>query len=1194
MSSRLKRGHRLLVESLERRDLLSVAAFDATPSSLIEVNSTATVTEDQPAVNISPAAVFSAPPEVQLNNAVLTISVTDGAVRGDNLNVRNEGNGLGQLSTFDSRILIYNGEAFGSYSATPAPDGVPYVYKTVNGRELKLQVFSPTEASTEPRPAVLLYHGGGWKSGSPQDLTSYARYYASRGMVAALVEYRFADPGTLEAPVDSIQDAKSAVRWIRGHADELEIDPNRIATAGASAGGHLAAFTGMVEGLDDPQDDLGISAKANAVILFSAVVNNGPDQFGYDRVGAQYPQFSPAHNVSVDDPPTIAFVGTDDPIVPEEIYYDLRDQMAAAGVRLDLHVYEGQGHTLSSTAWNNPYFYEVLTETDRFLASLGWLSGEATAVMPDSPPATPPLSQIKIELGSHASPEAVQALLRNITFRSAHADSSNSEKTIVYQFLDGQGTFSDLDTQSLSVQLINDAPVLKGNADLSLGTIPEDTADPPGVSVASLLAGNATDSDTDALSGIAIVAADGLSNGAWQYSSDGGTSWTNMGQPTYSEALLLPAESLLRFVPAKNFAETVSLRYRAWDQTQGAAYTPFNLNTITLAGSSAFSAGVQTVPLTIEPVNNAPILKANTDLSLGAIPEDVTNPPGVSVASLLAGNVTDYDTGALSGIAIVAADGLSHGAWQYSSDTGTNWTNMGQPTYGQALLLPAEALLRFVPAKNFAGTVSLRYRAWDQTQGAAYTSFNLNTITLAGSSAFSAGVQTVPLTTEPVNDAPVLKGNAELSLGSIPEDTITPPGVNVASLLAGNVSDSDTDALSGIAIVATDGLSHGTWQYSSNGETSWTNMGQPTYSEALLLPAEALLRFVPAKNFAGTVSLRYRAWDQTQGTPYKPFNLNTITLGGSGAFSGGVQTVPLVVQPVNDAPVLKGNADLSLGTIPEDAANPPGVSVASLLAGNATDSDTDALSGIAIVAADELSQGAWQYSSNGGTSWTNMGTVHYAQALLLPAEALLRFVPAKNFAGTVSLRYRAWDQTQGTPYKPFNLNTITLGGSSAFSGGVQTVPLVVQPINDAPNIVGTSPNIGYTLNSPAILLASTAAVKDPDTVSFTAGFLKVEIVGGADAGDRLTIGGPFKVVQGRLLWNGTTDMGWIQTGGEPGNSLLVIHFNENATRYRVEQLVRSLKYGTIASQAKGTRVIELSVSDGTNVGDVVRLNVQVS
>jgi hypothetical protein len=519
---------------------------------------------------------------------------------------------------------------------------------------------------------------------------------------------------------------------------------------------------------------------------------------------------------------------------------------------------------------------------------------------------------------------------------------------------------------------------------------------------------------------------------------------------------------------------------------------------------------------------------------------------------------------------------------------------MGQPTYGQALLLPAEALLRFVPAKNFAGTVSLRYRAWDQTQGVAYTSFNLNTITLAGSSAFSAGVQTVPLTIEPVNDAPVLKGDAELSLGSIPEDTITPPGVNVASLLAGNVSDSDTDALSGIAIVATDGLSHGTWQYSSNGGTSWTNMGQPTYGQALLLPAEALLRFVPAKNFAGTVSLRYRAWDQTQGAAYTPFNLSTITLAGSSAFSAGMQTVPLVVLPVNDAPVLKGNANLSLGTIPENTANPRGVSVASLLAENVTDSDTDALSGIAVVAADGLSHGAWQYSSDGGITWANMGIVHYAQALLLPAEVLLRFVPAKNFAGTVSLRYRAWDQTQGMPYKPFNLNAITLGGSGAFSGGVQTVPLVVQSVNDAPSIVGISPNVGYKLNAPAILLASTAAVKDPDTVSFTEGYLKAEIVSGADAGDRLTIGGPFKLVQGRLLWNGTTDIGWIQTGGEPGNSLLVIHFNQNATRYRVEQLVRSLKYGTIAGKAKGTRIVELSVSDGTDTGDVVRLNVQVA
>ena len=80
-------------------------------------------------------------------------------------------------------------------------------------------------------------------------------------------------------------DAKSALRYVRAHATELGIDPQRIAAAGGSAGGHLAAFTALVDGLDDPQDDLAVSCKPNALVLFNPVFNNGPDQWGHGRVG---------------------------------------------------------------------------------------------------------------------------------------------------------------------------------------------------------------------------------------------------------------------------------------------------------------------------------------------------------------------------------------------------------------------------------------------------------------------------------------------------------------------------------------------------------------------------------------------------------------------------------------------------------------------------------------------------------------------------------------------------------------------------------------------------------------------------------------------------------------------------------------------------------------------------------------------
>src|SRR5690606_34070823 len=110
----------------------------------------------------------------------------------------------------------------------------------------------------------------------------------------------------------------------RAHAEELGIDPDRIASAGGSAGGHLAAFVGMVDGMDDPQDDKSVSPKSNAMVLFNPVLNNGPGGFGFDRIGQRYREYSPAHNVSADDPPAIVFLGSEDGLIPVQQMEDFK------------------------------------------------------------------------------------------------------------------------------------------------------------------------------------------------------------------------------------------------------------------------------------------------------------------------------------------------------------------------------------------------------------------------------------------------------------------------------------------------------------------------------------------------------------------------------------------------------------------------------------------------------------------------------------------------------------------------------------------------------------------------------------------------------------------------------------------------------------------------------------------------------
>lgn len=269
-------------------------------------------------------------------------------------------------------------------SAAGAP--ITRVYKKVADRELKLTIVNPPDwKASDQRPAMVFFHGGGWTGGGPTQFDKHSEYLATRGMVCVQVQYRLIEKGDPGPPINCIADAKSSMRWVRSHAKELGIDPNRIGAGGGSAGGHLAAFVGMVEGLDDAADDLKVSPKANALALFNPVFDNGPDQgWGTARVGDRFKEFSPAHNISADDPPSIIFLGTQDKLIPVAVVERFKDNMTKAGVRCEAIFYEGQGHGFFNPGkgGKDQFYYETLLATDKFLTSLGWLKGEPTLQKP--------------------------------------------------------------------------------------------------------------------------------------------------------------------------------------------------------------------------------------------------------------------------------------------------------------------------------------------------------------------------------------------------------------------------------------------------------------------------------------------------------------------------------------------------------------------------------------------------------------------------------------------------------------------------------------------------------------------------------------------------------------------------------------------------------------------------------------------
>ena len=129
-------------------------------------------------------------------------------------------------------------------------------YGEVDGQNLLLDAYLPP-AREAPRPAVILLHGGGWTSGSRSDMGVAARELAMAGYVAFSIDYRHLDTVTPQHlwPTQ-LDDAQRAVRWVRAHAEEYGVDPERLAAYGWSAGGHLAAMLGVRDTRDTSDPDL--------------------------------------------------------------------------------------------------------------------------------------------------------------------------------------------------------------------------------------------------------------------------------------------------------------------------------------------------------------------------------------------------------------------------------------------------------------------------------------------------------------------------------------------------------------------------------------------------------------------------------------------------------------------------------------------------------------------------------------------------------------------------------------------------------------------------------------------------------------------------------------------------------------------------------------------------------------------------
>jgi acetyl esterase len=253
------------------------------------------------------------------------------------------------------------------------------VYKAVGDVKLTAHVFRALQGNSGDRhPAIVLFHGGGWVSGSPDWVYDTAKRYASFGAVAVAAEYRLSDQEKI-TPLDAMADARDIVRWMRRNSADLNIDPDRIAAYGVSAGGQLAASLATID------DDLAnpISAVPNAMVFISPAVSVEQDGWFQKLLGnrALAKNLSPSEHITKRIPPIIIFHGIADTLVPIAGVRRYCDRTKQFGSECELHAYPGVGHLFTRKLDNQEDSFDpdpkvvadARTKGDQFLFKLGFL-----------------------------------------------------------------------------------------------------------------------------------------------------------------------------------------------------------------------------------------------------------------------------------------------------------------------------------------------------------------------------------------------------------------------------------------------------------------------------------------------------------------------------------------------------------------------------------------------------------------------------------------------------------------------------------------------------------------------------------------------------------------------------------------------------------------------------------------------------
>lgn len=222
-------------------------------------------------------------------------------------------------------------------------------------------LYLPAQDSVDTRPAVVLVYGGGWRTGDRSQQKVYGLALAKAGFVCLATDYRWSTEARWPA---QLNDVKTAIRWLRAHAEDLNVDHERIAISGNSSGGHLALMAAAVP--DDstatssaPGEYQEFSSEVSAVCAFypptrlfsldeESVDDTVSSLLGADASIDDLERASPLGYASQAFPPTLLLCGSDDLRVPVEHTCQMHEALKNAGNTAELHLFAGLGHAFDA------------------------------------------------------------------------------------------------------------------------------------------------------------------------------------------------------------------------------------------------------------------------------------------------------------------------------------------------------------------------------------------------------------------------------------------------------------------------------------------------------------------------------------------------------------------------------------------------------------------------------------------------------------------------------------------------------------------------------------------------------------------------------------------------------------------------------------------------------------------------------